>query len=199
MPRIKVNTADLPEGPSMVEAGRWRARLMDLDDTESRAGNRMLVPTWRIADGPSKGQTIKSYAVLEPEENAWNFQQLLVAFGHEKGTVDTDEWIGEYARLSIVHEPNQNGVGSRSNVAFVAPDEDDEEEAPKTGRRAVADEDEEEEPPVRRTKRSAPATESAPRRRRAAATEETTTSSRTSNRRKTKVDDDDEDDDDLPF
>ena len=158
---------------------------MDLEDSESKAGNRMLVTTWKIAEGPSKGQTIKSWAVLEPEDMTWNFKQLLEAFGHESGTADTDEWIGEYAMLSVIHEARASGSGEQATVAFVTADgaSDPEEETPVKRKVAEDEDDAELDPPSRRRREPVRSSKS-----------KTATSVK---KRSSTISDDDEDD--LPF
>jgi len=121
-----------------IEAGRYKAKLIKVEQTLSAKKLPMLVWTWKILSGEAKGSEIRSYTSLV-ETALGGLKSHLTAF-NLKGKVNTDtsRLIGKIALIVVVVQPSTrpDSAGSLfSSVASVLSantpvndeDEDDEE------------------------------------------------------------------------
>ena len=75
-------------GGGAVPAGFYEARIVDVQEGQSRAGNAQLVLTFEV--DPVKGRTIdvREYYPLM-QSTAWKLERLLAAVGHRFGEGET--------------------------------------------------------------------------------------------------------------
>ena len=132
MVRIRVpSMGELPDAFGLVEEGDWQAQATKIEEGESRAGNQMIVVTWRVLNGPSKGQSLRNWIVLEPADALFNLKQLLLAYGCDEEETDvdfnTDDMIGMTAILKVVHEQYTTDSGqerTRHSISETLLDDD---------------------------------------------------------------------------
>lgn len=94
----EIETADF----RIIEAGKYEAEIIDLEEKDSSSGHPMLVWTWKITKGDEFGTTIKSYTTLQ-DHALFGLKQHMDALGVE-GDLDgfeTDSLIGKMALLSV--------------------------------------------------------------------------------------------------
>jgi len=99
MVKIKVNLDDISSF-SVIEPGKYQAKLVDVIEAESSTGNPMLVWTWRVENEEDK--ELKSFVSLQTHA-LFGLKEHLEAFG-VAGQVDfnTDKLIGKRAVLSVI-------------------------------------------------------------------------------------------------
>lgn len=87
----------------VVESGVYRAKLIDVEETESSAGNPMLAWTWEILGKENAGAEVKSFTSLLPNA-LFGLKGHLSALGVQSGKVkmNTDKLLGRKATLTIV-------------------------------------------------------------------------------------------------
>lgn len=109
MPRIKVNLADIPDGPTSLDSGKYRARLLSCEEQESSTGNPMLRWTWVVAEGENEGGRISSITSLL-DHALFGFKRHCAAFGAEGETdaVDTDEFLDRTAIIVVGRRVRKN-------------------------------------------------------------------------------------------
>jgi len=109
MPRIKMNMDDVQGGFVEIEPGKYQAKLVDCEESESSSGNPMLVWTWEILDkGEYEGEETKSFTSLQ-DHALFGLKGHLEAFGYEGDVdVDTDKLIGKVATLTIGKKKRKN-------------------------------------------------------------------------------------------
>ena len=126
--------------------GQHVVKLIELEETESQAGNDMLNATFQVVKGASTGAKLYDNFVLT-EKALWKLQSYLVAVGIKadgKITLDLDKLIGKQCIVEVAHEEYEGKTRARIQefiklTAKKDDDEDVEEEDEDT------DEDEEEE------------------------------------------------------
>jgi len=86
----------------IVETGIYRAKLIDVEETESSAGNPMLTWTWEILDKENAGVQLKSFTSLLPNA-LFGLKGHLAGLGVTSGKVklNTDRLIGRKATLTV--------------------------------------------------------------------------------------------------
>ncbi len=102
MVRITLNLDDVGNSFTIIEPGRYPARVVDIEEKESSTGNPMLVWSWELegVDG-HVGQEIKSFTSLQ-DHALFGLKQHLEAFGISgEVDLDTDKLIGKTAVLTI--------------------------------------------------------------------------------------------------
>ena len=102
MVRITLNLDDVGNTFTIIEPGRYPARVVDIEEKESSTGNPMLVWSWELegVDG-HVGQEIKSFTSLQ-DHALFGLKQHLEAFGISgEVDLDTDKLIGKTAVLTI--------------------------------------------------------------------------------------------------
>lgn len=102
MVRITLNLDDVGSSFTIIEPGRYPARVVDIEEKESSTGNPMLVWSWELEGGVYSGQEIKSFTSLQ-DHALFGLKQHLEAFGISgEVDIDTDKLIGKTAMLTIV-------------------------------------------------------------------------------------------------
>lgn len=103
MVKLSVNLDDIETSDfRIIEAGKYKAKVQDLEEKDSASGHPMLVWTWEIIDGEESGTTLKSYTTLQ-DHALFGLKQHMDALGVSgdlKG-FETDSLIGKMAMLSV--------------------------------------------------------------------------------------------------
>jgi len=102
MVRITLNLDDVGSSFTIIEPGRYPARVVDIEERESSTGNPMLVWSWELeGDRDYSGREIKSFTSLQ-DHALFSLKQHLEAFGISgEVDLDTDKLIGKTAMLTI--------------------------------------------------------------------------------------------------
>lgn len=102
MVRITLNLDDVGSSFTIIEPGRYPARVVDIEEKESSTGNPMLVWSWELeGDCDYSGQEIRSFTSLQ-DHALFGLKQHLEAFGISgEVDIDTDKLIGKTAMLTI--------------------------------------------------------------------------------------------------
>ena len=101
MVRITLNLDDVGSSFTIIEPGRYPARVVDIEEKESSTGNPMLVWSWELEGGDYSGQEIRSFTSLQ-DHALFGLKQHLEAFGISgEVDIDTDKLIGKTAMLTI--------------------------------------------------------------------------------------------------
>lgn len=101
MVRITLNLDDVGSSFTIIEPGRYPARVVDIEEKESSTGNPMLVWSWELEGGDYSGQEIRSFTSLQ-DHALFGLKQHLEAFGISgEVDIDTDKLIGKTAVLTI--------------------------------------------------------------------------------------------------
>lgn len=132
--------------------GQHVVKLVEIEETESQAGNDMLNATFKVVKGASTGATLYDNFVLT-EKALWKLQSFLVAVGMKADgriTLDLDKLIGKTCIVEVEHEEYEGKTRARiqefrklAAKAEEEPDDDDED---------IEDDDEEEEEPTPKKK-----------------------------------------------
>lgn len=129
--------------------GQHVVKLVEIEETESQAGNDMLNATFKVVKGASTGATLYDNFVLT-EKALWKLQSFLVAIGKKadgKITLDLDALIGKTCIVEVEHEEYEGKTRARiqefKKLKAEEPDDDDED---------IEDDDEEEEAPAPKKK-----------------------------------------------
>ncbi len=148
--------------------GQHVVKLIEIEETESQAGNDMLNATFQVVKGTSTGAKLYDNFVLT-EKALWKLQSFLVAVGMKadgKVVLDLDKLVGKTCIVEVAHEEYDGKTRARIQEfiklsAKASDDEDDEEDE---DLEEEDDEEEEEEPaPKKKAKpASKPAKKSAP-------------------------------------
>lgn len=101
MVRITLNLDDVGNSFTIIEPGRYPARVVDIEEKESSTGNPMLAWSWELEGGDYSGQEIMSFTSLQ-DHALFGLKQHLEAFGISgEVDLDTDKLIGKTAMLTI--------------------------------------------------------------------------------------------------
>lgn len=101
MVRITLNLDDVGSSFTLIEPGRYPARVVDIEEKESSTGNPMLAWSWELEGGDYSGQEIMSFTSLQ-DHALFGLKQHLEAFGISgEVDLDTDKLIGKIAMLTI--------------------------------------------------------------------------------------------------
>jgi len=101
MVRITLNLDDVGSSFTIIEPGRYPARVVDIEEKESSTGNPMLVWSWELEGGDYSGREIRSFTSLQ-DHALFGLKQHLEAFGISgEVDIDTDRLIGRTAMLTI--------------------------------------------------------------------------------------------------
>ena len=131
--------------------GQHVVKLVEIEETESQAGNDMLNATFKVVKGQSTGATLYDNFVLT-EKALWKLQSFLVAIGKKADgriTLDLDALIGKTCIVEVAHEEYEGKTRARIQefikiAAKVEDVEDDDED--------IEDDDDEEEAPATKKK-----------------------------------------------
>ena len=101
MVRITLNLDDVGSSFTLIEPGRYPARVVDIEEKESSTGNPMLAWSWELEGGDYSGQEIMSFTSLQ-DHALFGLKEHLEAFGISgEVDIDTDKLIGKTAMLTI--------------------------------------------------------------------------------------------------
>ena len=119
------------------EEGQHIVKLIEIEETESQAGNDMLNATFQVTKGTSSGAKLYDNFVLT-EKALWKLQSFLTAIGMKadgKVVIDLDKLIGKTCIVEVAHEEYDGKTRARiqefkklSSKAVEEDDEDIEEE-----------------------------------------------------------------------
>lgn len=141
--------------------GQHVVKLVEIEETESQAGNDMLNATFQVVKGTSTGAKLYDNFVLT-EKALWKLQSFLVAVGMKadgKITLDLDKLVGKTCIVDVAHEEYEGKTRARIQefIKLSAKSDEDDEDLDDED---LEDEDEEEEPAPK--KKAKPASKSAP-------------------------------------
>ena len=130
--------------------GQHVVKLVEIEETESQAGNDMLNATFKVVKGASTGATLYDNFVLT-EKALWKLQSFLVAIGKKADgriTLDLDALIGKTCIVEVAHEEYDGKTRARiqefKKLSSKAEEEPDDED--------IEDDDEDEEAPAPKKK-----------------------------------------------
>lgn len=130
--------------------GQHIVKLVEIEETESQAGNDMLSATFQVVKGASTGAKLYDNFVLT-EKALWKLQSFLMAVGMKadgKMVLDLDKLIGKQCIVEVAHEEYDGKTRARiqefKKLAAKAADADDEDD--------VDDEVEEDDEPKAKSK-----------------------------------------------
>ena len=134
--------------------GQHVVKLVEIEETESQAGNDMLNATFQVVKGQSTGAKLYDNFVLT-EKALWKLQSFLVAIGMKadgKMVLDLDKIIGKTCIVEVAHEEYDGKTRARiqefKKLAAKAEEPDDEEDDD------IDEEDDVEEEEVKATKKT---------------------------------------------
>jgi hypothetical protein len=101
MVKLSLNLDEIGTAMETIDPGRYKAKVIDVEEGDSQSGNPMLTWTWEITEGDSAGKELRSYTSLQ-EHALFGLKSHLEAFGHTgEVEVDTDKLIGKTAILVV--------------------------------------------------------------------------------------------------
>lgn len=150
--KVKVDFTNVKESsginPKHVESGDYLATITKVEQTESKAGNQMLLFVFQLND--QRSATYPYYVVLD-ERNLWKLRNLLLAIGAKvpKGAanIDVERLVGKVVGISLEDDEYEGQMKSVIDSVFPR-DEVESEDAPLD--EEPEDEGEEEEPPAKK-------------------------------------------------
>lgn len=95
--------------------GQHVVKLVEIEETESQAGNDMLNATFQVTKGASTGAKLYDNFVLT-EKALWKLQSFLVAIGMKadgKVVLDLDKLIGKTCIVEVAHEEYEGKTRAR--------------------------------------------------------------------------------------
>lgn len=170
--------------------GQHVVKLLEIEETESQAGNDMLNATFQVVKGTSTGAKLYDNFVLT-EKALWKLQSFLVAVGMKadgKIVLDLDKLIGKTCIVEVAHEEYDGKTRARIQefIKLSAKASDDDEDEDLEDEDIEEGEEEEEEPAPKKKPAPKSASKAAPK----------TSSKSASKSKKKPVEDDDDDFDD---
>lgn len=131
--------------------GQHTAKLVEIQENTTQAGDDMLTMVFEVIRGESKGAKVFDNFVLT-DKALWKLKQLLQVLGVKcdgKIALDLDKLVGKVCDIAVYHEEYNGKMKARIDEYIAlkssADDEDDD------------DEDEDEEPEEKPAKKKAPA------------------------------------------
>jgi len=104
MVKLNLNLDEVGDAFEILEAGRYKAKVTEIEEKDSQSGNPMLVWSWEIIDGEYAGKEIRSYTSLQ-DHALFGLKAHLTAFGYEgEIDVDTDKLVGKSAIIVVTKE-----------------------------------------------------------------------------------------------
>lgn len=95
--------------------GQHIVKLVEMEETESQAGNDMLSATFQVVKGQSTGAKLYDNFVLT-EKALWKLQSFLIAVGMKadgKMVLDIDKLIGKTCIVEVEHEEYEGKTRAR--------------------------------------------------------------------------------------
>ena len=160
--KVKVDFTNVKESsginPKHVESGDYLATITKVEQTQSKAGNEMLLFVFQLND--QRSVTYPYYVVLD-EKNLWKLRNLLLAVGAKvpKGAanIDVERLVGKVVGISLEDDEYEGQMKSVIDAVF-SKDEVESEDAPAMEEDDEDEDDdieeveEEEEPPAKKKK-----------------------------------------------
>lgn len=108
MVKLQLNLDEVGTAFRVIEPGRYKAKVVEIEETESQSGNPMLTWTWEIVEGDNAGTELRSYTSLQ-EHALFGLKNHLEAFGLT-GEIDfdTDKLVGKTAMLVVIKQTIKN-------------------------------------------------------------------------------------------
>lgn len=101
MVKIAVNLDGVGSAFTVIDAGKYKARVTEISEGESQSGNPMLTWNWEITEGDNQGVELRSYTSLQ-EHALFGLKEHLEAFGIAgEVDMDTDKLVGKMAHLVV--------------------------------------------------------------------------------------------------
>lgn len=116
MRKVKVDFTNVESYGKCAE-GIHTAKIVDIEEATSQAGDDMLKITFEVVSGESKGCKLFDNCVLT-EKALWKFQLLLKALGMRcdgKIAIDLDKLIGKLVDVEVSHEEYNGQTRARVN------------------------------------------------------------------------------------
>ncbi len=116
MRKVKVDFTGV-ESYGKCEEGIHTAKITDIEEATSQAGDDMLKITFEVVSGGSKGCKLFDNCVLT-EKALWKFQLLLKALGMKcegKLAIDLDKLVGKLVDIEVSHEEYNGQTRARVN------------------------------------------------------------------------------------
>jgi hypothetical protein len=113
MVKLSVNLDGVGEAREAIEAGRYEAKVTEIEQGDSQSGNPMLTWSWEITSGDHAGHEIRSYTSLQ-EHALFGLKSHLAAMGLDTDgelDFDTDKLIGKRAIIVVTKAQIQNKQG----------------------------------------------------------------------------------------
>ena len=180
--RMKLDFTEV-EAFVKCEEGEHVVKLIEIEESESQAGNDMLSATFQVVKGNSTGAKLYDNFVLT-EKALWKLQSFLTAVGikaDNKVILDLDKLVGKTCIVSVEHEEYEGKTRARIQEFKKLADKKDE---PDDEDYDDEDYDDEEDEPTPKKSKSKPQSKPASK------------SSKQAKPKKQEEDDDDFDDDD---
>lgn len=132
--------------------GQHVVKLIEIEETESQAGNDMLNATFQVVKGASTGAKLYDNFVLT-EKALWKLQSYLTAIGMKadgRVVLDLDKLIGKLCIVEVAHEEYEGKTRARIQeflkLSAKKSDDEDEEDDEDLEDEDLEEEEEEEEP-----------------------------------------------------
>lgn len=140
--------------------GQHVVKLIEIEETESQAGNDMLNATFQVVKGTSTGAKLYDNFVLT-EKALWKLQSFLVAVGMKadgKVVLDLDKLIGKTCIVEVAHEEYDGKTRARiQEFIKLSAKADDDDEVEDEDLEDEDIEEEEEKPATKKKSASKPA------------------------------------------
>lgn len=137
MPKVKYDLRDVEAagGFDAPPPGLYRAKLVECNMTQSKAGNDMLECVYELIRGDFKGSKVWDYIVLGvegfPERKLRQFLEAvehIVGKKNAKGNFDPDEFEESEVQLRLKNETYEDEPRARVAAVLPLPDADEDEE-----------------------------------------------------------------------
>ena len=121
------------ENYTRCEEGQHIAKLVKIEEKETQAGDDMMVATFEVTMGESKGARVFENFVLT-EKALWKLKGYLEAVGMKaegKVVIDFDKLLGKACIIEVAHEEYNGTIRAKINEyksLDQAPDDDDDED-----------------------------------------------------------------------
>lgn len=112
--RMKLDFTEV-EAFVKCEEGEHIVKLIEIEESESQAGNDMLSATFQVVKGNSTGAKLYDNFVLT-EKALWKLQSFLTAVGikaDSKVIIDLDKLVGKTCIVSVEHEEYEGKTRAR--------------------------------------------------------------------------------------
>jgi hypothetical protein len=121
------------ENYTRCEEGQHIAKLVKIEEKETQAGDDMMVATFEVTRGESKGARVFENFVLT-EKALWKLKGYLEAVGMKaegKVVIDFDKLLGKACIIEVAHEEYNGTIRAKINAyksLDQAPDDDEDDD-----------------------------------------------------------------------